>query len=83
MEQPLLGEFETYLQNRDELMKDYEGRLVALKGGQVLGDFEDFAEAAPVIFAEHERGTVLFQRVSTDEHDTTIKIYAPGVWEPA
>jgi len=66
MKKPFEVEYEYYLEIRDELAKDHRGKLVAIKGREVLGIFDDFRQAANSVFVDHDRGTVLMQELGRD-----------------
>ncbi len=66
MSKPLMKEYEFYKEIRGELARDHDGKLVAIKGRQVLGIFEDYRQAANAIYVEHERGSVLMQELGRD-----------------
>ena len=66
MKKPLELENKYYLEVRDELAKEHNGKLVAIKGREVLGIFNDYRQAANAIYADHDRGTVLMQELGRD-----------------
>ena len=61
---PLVEEFEYYLEHQDEMVEKYNGRVIAIKGHDVLGDYDDASEALAETRKSHELGTFLIQRVS-------------------
>jgi len=75
MSKPLEKEYEFYKEIRWELARDHDGKLVAIKGRQVLGIFDDYRHAANALYTEHDYGTVLIQTISNDP-DANI-IYLP------
>ncbi|MYD09142.1 MAG: hypothetical protein F4X02_03770 [Chloroflexi bacterium] len=66
MNKPLENEYEYYLEIREELAKENDGKLVAIKGREVLGIFDNFRQAANAVFVDHDRGTVLMQELGRD-----------------
>jgi hypothetical protein len=60
----LKDEFDYYLANQDELVGKYAGRVIAIKGGKVLGDYDDELTAVTETQKEHKIGTFLVQRVT-------------------
>ena len=66
MKKPLKREYDYYLEIREELAKDHCGKLVAIKGREVLGIFDDYRQAANTVYVDHERGTVLMQELGRD-----------------
>lgn len=66
MPKPLEKEYEYYLTIREELAREHDGKLVAIKGRDVLGIFADYRAAANAVYVEHERGTVLMQELGRD-----------------
>ena len=66
MKKSLEKEYDYYLGIRAELSKDNDGKLVAIKGRQVLGFFDDYRQAANAVYVENEYGTVLIQEIGRD-----------------
>ena len=79
MGEALRKEFEYYLANQDEFVTRYDGRVIALKDGVVLGDFDSAGAAMLALQDTHPLGTYLIQRVSPGDKDTTVSIYSPVV----
>jgi len=79
MPKPLEKEYEFYLSIREVLAREHDGKFVAIKGKNVLGIFDDYRAAANVVYAEHERGSVLMQPISKDPDADTIVVYTPHV----
>ena len=74
----LRKEFRHYLAHQDEFVAKYDGRVIALKDGVVLGDFDSAGAAMLALQDTHPLGTYLIQRVSPGDKDTTVSIYSPG-----
>ena len=79
MSEALHKEFEYYLAKQDEFVAKYDGRVIALKDGVVLGDFESAGAAMLALQDTHPLGTYLIQKVSPGDKDTTVSIYSPVV----
>ena len=79
MSKPLEKEYEYYLEIREKLARDNDGKFVAIKGQDVLGIFDDYRQAANAVYIEHEYGTVLMQPISKDPDANTIIVYTPFV----
>ena len=69
---PLRAEFDFYLANQDSLVARYDGKVVVLKGRQVIGAYDDELAALTSAKKEHELGTFLIQRVSAGDRDYTL-----------
>ena len=63
MESPLKKEFDYYLANQVELVKQYNGKYVAIKGQKVLGAYDTQIAAITETKKVHELGTFLVQKV--------------------
>lgn len=63
MESPLKNEFDFYLAHQTDLVKQYNGRFVVIKGGKVLGAYDDAAVAITETQKTHALGTFLVQKV--------------------
>ena len=57
-------EFNYYLEHQDDLVKQYDGKVIAIKGGKVLGAYDSDIEAVTETQKNHELGTFLVQAVS-------------------
>ena len=66
---PLEREFQFYLDHQDELVKEYDGAFIVIKGGKVLGTYENDVAAVTETQKSHELGTFLVQRVSAGSGD--------------
>ena len=64
MSSPLQSEFEFYLSNQDEFVEKYDGKVIVIKDGAVLGVYDDELSAVTETQKTHELGTFLVQRVS-------------------
>lgn len=79
---PFEKEYEHYLEIREELAKNNDGKFVAIKGQEVLGIFEDYLQAANTVYIAHEKGTVLMQEISKDPDALNVIISTPSVAFP-
>jgi len=62
MAKPLEKEFNYYLEHQEELVKEYKGKFIVIKGHEVLGDYDSELEAIEKTAANHEKGTFLVQQ---------------------
>ena len=60
----LKEEFEHYIAHQDEYVEQYDGKVIVLKDGKVLGVYDDDLDAVSETKKLHELGTFLVQRVS-------------------
>ena len=72
----LLDEFTYYLDHQDEMVAQYDGKVIALKGHEVIGVYENESEAVAETQKDHPLGTFLVQKVSTGETDYTAKSHS-------
>lgn len=79
MARPLESDFEYYLEIREDLAREHDGKFAAIKDRKVLGIFEDYLEAANAIYAKHERGTVLMQPINGDPYADLIIMPSPEI----
>lgn len=66
MSKPLEEEYDYYLDIREELALENNGKYVAIKGQEVLGIYDDYMAAASAVYVEHQYGTVLMQEIGRD-----------------
>ena len=70
----LRREFQFYRDNQDEMVKKYDGKVVAIKDGEVLGAYDSLGKALNETQKTHELGSFLIQKVSEGNKDYTITI---------
>ena len=56
--------FHFYLRNQADFVEKYDGRVVAIKGEQILGVYDDHLSALKATSKDHQVGTFLLQLVS-------------------
>jgi hypothetical protein len=54
-------EFKYYLDHQAELLKKYNGRVIVIKGEEVIGDYGTDVEAYTESLKSHKPGTFLIQ----------------------
>lgn len=65
----LSKEFEYYVENNERFIKDYRGKVIALKDCKVIGVFESEIEAVDKLHDQgFEVGTFLVQRCLPNAH---------------
>jgi hypothetical protein len=64
MDSTLRKDFEYYLANQDDLVQKYNGRVIVIKDGEVLGNYDTELEAIKETQKTHKVGTFLVQPVS-------------------
>ena len=64
MASSLQKNFDYYLEHQDEIVEQYNGKFVVIKGRVVIGAYDDELEAVETTQKEHEVGTFLVQFVS-------------------
>ena len=79
MQSVLKKEFDFYRDHQDEMVAQYNGRVIAIKDGVVLGDFETYLEAVIEVQKRHELGTFFVQKVSAGVEEYTVTVVSPGV----
>ncbi len=63
MVKPLEKEFKYYIKHQDELVKKYEGRVIVIKGHEILGDYDSDLEAIEdTLKKNHKLGTFLVKK---------------------
>lgn len=64
-------EFEYYLENQQELIRKYSGKVIVIKNEKVIGDYNSEVIALMETKKEHELGTFLIQKCSPGNVDYT------------
>ena len=62
MKEKLKKEFDYYLKNQDELVKEYNGKFIVIKDCKVIGAYDSELDAIKETTKNHELGTFLVQR---------------------
>ncbi len=62
MAEQLKKEFEYYLEHQDELVKQYNGKVIVMKDCQIRGAYDSDIEAVEKASKEFELGTFLVQK---------------------
>ena len=70
-------EFAYYLDNQDDFVKKYDGKVIALKDHKVLGAYDSYIDALVETTKEYEQGTFMLQRVSEGDEEYTVTIHTP------
>lgn len=72
----LREEFHYYLEHQDEIVAQYDGRVVAIIGEAVVGVFDSEVEAVREMQKKFELGTFLVQRVSEGNEAYTLTLHS-------
>jgi len=70
-------EFHYYLENQDELVKKYDGRVLVIVGEQVVGDYDTYEDALFDSAKKYELGTFLIQECTEGEDAYTETFHSP------
>ena len=73
------ADFHYYLEHQDEFVRLYDGKVVALKDGKVLGAYKDEYEAIIETEKTEKAGTFIVQRVSPGDREYTVRFATPGI----
>ena len=63
-------EFKFYIDHQEEMVEKYDGKVIVIKNGEVLGNFDSELDAVTETRKSHPAGTFLVQRVSAGSDDT-------------
>lgn len=66
------AEFEYYRAHQDELVKKYNGKVIALRQHQVVGAFDSYEEAYDNMSQKFELGTFILQLCTPGRDAYTI-----------
>ncbi len=80
MSSPLLPEFEFYLAHQDELVKQYDGRYIAIKDQAMLAAYDSELIAVTETQKSHELGTFLVQKVSAGNSEYSQTFHTRAVF---
>lgn len=70
-----IDDFKWYRQHQNELLKKHNGRVLAIKDGNVLGAYENELDAITETSKKFEVGTFIIQRCTpgTDAYTATFR----------
>jgi hypothetical protein len=77
----LRDEFDYYLEHQAELAAKYDGKVVAIKSGALLGVYNSELEAVTETEKTQERGTFLVQRVTRGPSGHTQTFHSRVVFQ--
>ena len=77
---PLIREFEYYLANQDELVKQYNGNFIVIKDRKVIGHYGSQNIAISETQKTHELGTFLVQKVEPGKAAYTQTFHSRAVF---
>ena len=72
----LAKEFDYYLAHQGELVQQYDGKVIVIKDGDVLGAYDSHTEAIVETQKHHELGTFLVQAVSAGSEAYTQRFHS-------
>lgn len=81
MNSPLEKDFRFYIENQDEMVEKYDGKIIVIKDGVVLGAYDDELSAITETRKAHELGTFLVQRVSPGDAAYTQTFHSRVVFK--
>ncbi|GBE04938.1 hypothetical protein BMS3Abin10_00557 [bacterium BMS3Abin10] len=55
-------EFQYYIDNQEELVREYNGKFIVIKGQEIIGAYDSEMEAIEKTSKDHELGTFLVQK---------------------
>jgi len=73
-------EFQYYLDHQDELVKEYNGKFIVIKGESVIGSYDTEIQAYTETIKEHELGTFLIQFCSPGKGDYSQSFHSRVVF---
>lgn len=71
MSKPLAKDFKFYLDHQDALVKEYNGKVIVIKNGEVIGVYDGELEAIEKTSKTHELGTFLVQKCEPGSNSYT------------
>ena len=72
----LQKEFNFYLLHQDELVQRYYGKVIAIKGHEVLGEYDSYLDAYVETSKDHPEGTFMLQMVSEGAEDYSATFHS-------
>ncbi len=76
MTSPLKKEFAYYLANQAEIVKQYNGKFVVIKGEKVVGAYDNELQALKSTEKDHPKGSFLIQRAAPGDTEYTQSFHS-------
>ena len=77
---PLEKEYRYFIEIMHDLAEKHgAGTYVAIKGHDLLGVYSCYEDAAKAVYQDHERGTVLLQRIEESIDAMTVHLHTPRI----
>ena len=76
MPTPLKAEFDYYVSHQEELVAKYRGRFIAIRGTEVVGDFETELEAVREVSKKYPAGTFFVQKCEPGQDNYTQSFHS-------
>jgi len=73
------AEFRYYIDNQDEIVKSYNGKVVVIKDNQVKDAYDDYQQAHVESVKKYRLGTFLLQLCTPGDEAYTIKFNRPNI----
>lgn len=68
-------EFQYYVDHQDELVAKYNGKFIVLINNQVVGVYDDRADAYYSSLEKYAPGTFMIQLCTPGDEDYTVRFY--------
>ena len=73
-------ELEYYIQHQDELVQQYDGKILVIKNQEVIGIYDTEIDAIDETSKKHEVGTFLVHRCGPGEENYTMTFHSRVVF---
>jgi len=73
-------ELNYFIENQEELVEKYNGKVLAIKGEEVIGVYENYLEAYFEVQKEHKLGTFALQICAPGPDAYTVTISTQGLF---
>ncbi len=69
-------EFKYYREHQEEFVKKYNGKVLVIKGQEVIGTFDSEIEALTETSKKHQIGTFLVHKCGSGEDNITMTFHS-------
>ena len=73
--------FHYYLDHQDEFVRLYDGKVIVIKDGKVLGSYNNETEAIFETEKTEQHETFIIQRVSPGDKEYTVRFATAGIFQ--
>jgi hypothetical protein len=77
------SQLDMYIEHQREFLKDYEGQIIAVKNGEVMGVYSSKTEAFDTMIKQYTPGDFIIIKCTKDDKEYTRRFHSRAIFGPA